>query len=235
MLSRSAYPVEVIIHLKTLCRHPLLLEASAITTKLKKDAEAASGGIGKSAAAALLAVDEEDETDALCEAIGQLDLKHSHTSAAPPRKIKADASLFDILNRPCSFDEIMAGSIKLRVLLQLTRRLHRAGHRMLVFSQSRLMLDIIQRALAEKGLASVRIDGTVKGHDRQGIIDSFNRADSDEDGAVGPSICLLTTKACGTGITLTGADRVIIYDPSWNPAEDRQAVDRAFRLVIHLY
>ncbi|KAJ1434130.1 P-loop containing nucleoside triphosphate hydrolase protein, partial [Ochromonadaceae sp. CCMP2298] len=43
-------------------------------------------------------------------------------------------------------------------------------------------------------------------------------------------VCLLTTRACGFGITLTGADRVIIYDPSWNPAEDRQAVDRAFRI-----
>ena len=42
-----------------------------------------------------------------------------------------------------------------------------------------------------------------------------------------PQICLLTTRACGYGITLTGADRVIIFDPSWNPAEDRQAGDRA--------
>ena len=66
------------------------------------------------------------------------------------------------------------------------------------------------------------------GRDRQGIIDEFNSQgciDSD-----GPAICCLTTKACGTGITLTGADRVIIFDPSWNPAEDRQAVDRAYRI-----
>lgn len=76
------------------------------------------------------------------------------------------------------------------------------------------MLDLIQRVLLEAGLCSSRIDGSTPGVDRQRIIDSFNLT-----GAV--SICLLSTKACGTGITLTGADRVIMFDPSWNPAEDR--------------
>ena len=74
------------------------------------------------------------------------------------------------------------------------------------------MLDIIQYVLAHYNFASVRIDGSVKSSDRQRIIDDFNES-GEEDGCVGPSICLLTTKACGTGITLTGADRVIIYDP----------------------
>jgi SNF2 family DNA or RNA helicase len=69
-----------------------------------------------------------------------------------------------------------------------------------------------------------RIDGNVPGPDRQVIIDAFNDERSHY------SVCLLTTKACGFGLTLTGADRVIIYDPSWNPGEDRQAVDRAFRI-----
>lgn len=71
------------------------------------------------------------------------------------------------------------------------------------------------------------IDGTVVGRDRQNVVDRFNSEKCVEDG---PHVCLLTTKACGTGITLTGADRVIIFDPSWNPAEDRQAVDRAYRI-----
>lgn len=87
------------------------------------------------------------------------------------------------------------------------------------------MIDIIQRVLAEYGLASCRIDGSVPSKNRQKIIDDFNEGHS-----YGPDICLLTTRACGYGITLTGADRVIIFDPSWNPAEDRQAVDRAYRI-----
>ena len=87
------------------------------------------------------------------------------------------------------------------------------------------MLDIISRVLEENGVLSCRIDGSVTGRDRQLIIDDFN---SVADNA--PSICLLTTKACGVGINLIGADRVIIFDPSWNPAEDRQAVDRAYRI-----
>ena len=87
------------------------------------------------------------------------------------------------------------------------------------------MLDVIARVLTDRGLSSCRIDGSVTGRDRQDIIDSFNAAS-----ALSPAICLLTTKACGVGINLIGADRVIIFDPSWNPAEDRQAVDRAYRI-----
>ena len=89
------------------------------------------------------------------------------------------------------------------------------------------MLDIIQKVLADFGLSSHRIDGSVCSKRRQQIIDEFNDL---SEYNTGPSICLLTTRACGFGITLTGADRVVIFDPSWNPAEDRQAVDRAFRI-----
>lgn len=53
--------------------------------------------------------------------------------------------------------------------------------------------------------------------ERQERIDQFNQTTEID-------VCLLTTKACAYGITLTGADRVIIYDPSWNPAEDRQVL-----------
>jgi SNF2 family DNA or RNA helicase len=89
-----------------------------------------------------------------------------------------------------------------------------------VFSQSKLMIDIIQRVLAEFGMASCRIDGSVVGRERQRIIDSFNRGGNDDDsdderGYSGPDICLLTTRACGYGITLTGADRVIVFDPRY--------------------
>ena len=70
---------------------------------------------------------------------------------------------------------------------------------------------------ADAGLKWVRIDGSVAGRDRQGIIDTFN-AGSNSESRSAPNVCLLSTKACGFGVTLTGADRVIIFDPSWNPA-----------------
>jgi SNF2 family DNA or RNA helicase len=143
--------------------------------------------------------------------------------------LKSNASVFDIIGRPdVDIQELMQGSVKLRVLLKLVRRLHREGHRMLIFSQSKLMLDIVQRVMAEFGMSSCRIDGSVTGKDRQRIIDNFNDGagdddnddNSDEDDGNrsrrrhrGPSICLLTTRACGYGITLTGADRVIVFDP----------------------
>ena len=90
------------------------------------------------------------------------------------------------------------------------------------------MLDIIYQVLLEEGMCSCRIDGSTPAVDRQRIIDSFNHSIEDRFHGQkrrvytgGINICLLSTKACGTGITLTGADRVIMFDPSWNPAEDR--------------
>ena len=133
-------------------------------------------------------------------------------------------SVFSIVGRTPSRAELVCDSMKLQVFLRLLQQLRGDGHRTLVFSQSKLMLDILQHVLADIGVGSYRIDGSVGGRERQSIIDNMNDTDSRID------VCLLTTKACGFGITLTGADRVIVYDPSWNPAEDRQAVDRAYRI-----
>jgi SNF2 family DNA or RNA helicase len=69
-----------------------------------------------------------------------------------------------------------------------------------------------------------RIDGQTKERDRQRFVDEFNDPESDVE------VMLLSTKAGGLGLTLTGADRAIIYDPSFNPAEDSQAVDRCYRI-----
>jgi len=82
-------------------------------------------------------------------------------------------------------------------------------------------MDIIANVLPFK---FGRIDGSTKGKDRQAIVDRFNKEDTSFDAM------LLSTKAAGIGLTLTGADRAIIYDPSWNPADDSQAVDRCYRI-----
>eukprot|EP00667_Euglena_gracilis_P015104 EG_transcript_15685 len=114
--------------------------------------------------------------------------------------------------------------VKMSFTCQLLQLLHRQGHRLLVFSHSLKMLNIIQLWLRCLNFRFSRIDGTVKGAaERQHIVDRFN---SD------PSIfcCLLTTQVGGIGLTLVGADRVLIVDPDWNPSVDNQAIDRAYRI-----
>ena len=117
---------------------------------------------------------------------------------------------------------LVSNSAKLDVLATLMKHLSSDGHRTLIFSQSTKTLDIIQRTL--QGITISRIDGSTKEKDRQRLVDEFNAPASTVDAM------LVSTKAGGLGLTLTGADRAIIFDPSWNPAEDSQAVDRCYRI-----
>ncbi|XP_068679603.1 DNA excision repair protein ERCC-6-like [Montipora foliosa] len=115
-------------------------------------------------------------------------------------------------------------SCKMIFLVALLDNLKSEGHRCLVFSQSRKMLDIIQRVITHRGHKVLRIDGTVsKTDERQHLITTFQTDPT-------YSCFLLTTQVGGVGITLTAADRVVIFDPSWNPATDAQAVDRVYRI-----
>lgn len=131
-------------------------------------------------------------------------------------------------------DDLITACGKLDVLIRLLILLRSEGHKILVFSQSNRMLDVIERVLCslpssceaargEDPLRFLRIDGTVPGADRSRIVHTFN-ADPRY------SVCLLTTGVGSLGLTLTSATRVIIYDLSWNPAVDRQAIDRAYRM-----
>jgi len=119
--------------------------------------------------------------------------------------------------------DILEDCPKLEILLYLVNTLCDEGHRILIFSQWTKMLDVIQPVLEEHVNVS-RIDGNTKEALRQNYVDSFNDKYSAEQ------VMLLSTKAAGVGLTLTGADRCIVYDPSWNPAEDSQAVDRCYRI-----
>ncbi|XP_069796561.1 DNA excision repair protein ERCC-6-like isoform X2 [Narcine bancroftii] len=122
-----------------------------------------------------------------------------------------------------SEEQLIEESGKLVFLLGLLERLREEGHRTLVFSQSRKMLDIIQRVLKVRGFALARMDGTLSLLERQKVLESFQNCSKS-------SVFLLTTQVGGVGLTLTAADRVVIVDPSWNPATDSQAVDRAYRI-----
>eukprot|EP01038_Epipyxis_sp_PR26KG_P004727 gene4727-6632_t len=220
----NAYPLEAINQLKTICRHPFLLEVADRNRDKRNGVRSSS----------LKSNSSDDVMDSLNRQLDDLTINEGTQDEDDyliPSSANANKqSAFDLAGREPTLHELLQGSIKLRVLSKLVTRLHRNGHRTLIFSQSKLMLDVIQFVLLDQGLGLYRIDGSTTGRERQRIIDEFNEGGDPESSFTGPSVCLLTTKACGTGVTLTGADRVIIFDPSWNPAEDRQAVDRAYRI-----
>jgi SNF2 family DNA or RNA helicase len=116
-------------------------------------------------------------------------------------------------------------SCKLRVLSVLLQQLQKRGHRCLIFSQSTRMLDLIQACvLRVLGLKFLRIDGTIEAKDRDLKLQKFHAPES-------RYFCIcLSCQVGGTGLTITGADRVILVDPAWNPSMDAQAIDRVHRI-----
>lgn len=112
---------------------------------------------------------------------------------------------------------------KLEHLQELMEEIVEAEHRALLFSQSTRVLDIVEHHFAEWGVQSLRIDGSTAPKQRASLAEEFNAND-------GIHCFLLSTKAAGTGLNLTGADTVIFYDHDWNPANDNQAMDRAYRI-----
>ncbi|XP_051968820.1 DNA excision repair protein ERCC-6-like isoform X1 [Xyrauchen texanus] len=151
-------------------------------------------------------------------AVTQLGLEQG--SASPDEESKSTASQIDHIS-----DKTLIGeSGKLQFLVSLMECLREEGHRTLIFSQSRKMLDIMERVFRNRGFRLLRLDGTVTQlpeREKRIILFQTDRR---------YTIFLLTTQVGGVGITLTGANRVVIFDPSWNPATDAQAVDRAYRI-----
>ncbi|GMI99315.1 chromatin remodeling 24 [Hibiscus trionum] len=114
-------------------------------------------------------------------------------------------------------------SCKISFILSLLDTLIPEGHHVLIFSQTRKMLNLIQESLASYSYRFLRIDGTTKAADRVKIVNDFQEG-------IGAPIFLLTSQVGGLGLTLTKADRVIVVDPAWNPSTDNQSVDRAYRI-----
>ncbi|PKA52576.1 DNA repair and recombination protein RAD54 [Apostasia shenzhenica] len=96
------------------------------------------------------------------------------------------------------------------------------GNKVLLFSYSVRMLDILEKFLIRKGYCFSRLDGSTPMSSRQVLVDEFNRSPSKE-------VFLISTRAGGLGLNLVSANRVVIFDPNWNPAQDLQAQDRSFR------
>ncbi len=111
---------------------------------------------------------------------------------------------------------------KLEMLMDLLSSALMEGHRVLLFSQFTGMLRIIRQRLVDEGIESLYLDGETPTAERLPLTERFNKGKT--------PVFLVSLKAGGTGLNLTGADMVIHYDPWWNPAAEDQAVDRAHRI-----
>lgn len=111
-------------------------------------------------------------------------------------------------------------SAKLDALMEMLPTFVEEGRRVLLFSQFTEMLSLIEDKIVEAGISYTKLTGKTKKRDE--VVDEF------QSGKV--SVFLISLKAGGTGLNLTKADTVILYDPWWNPAVENQAIDRAHRI-----
>ncbi len=111
---------------------------------------------------------------------------------------------------------------KLALLQEILEDALEGGHRILIFSQFTSMLHIIKEHLNKQGIEYFYLDGATKSKTRGEMVNAFNKGEKE--------LFLISLKAGGTGLNLTGADMVIHYDPWWNPAVEEQATDRAYRI-----
>ncbi|TRY54630.1 hypothetical protein DNTS_001611 [Danionella cerebrum] len=119
-------------------------------------------------------------------------------------------------------EHLVEASGKLSLLATMLAYLQEGGHHVLLFSQMTRMLDILQDFLEYRGYSYERLDGSVRGEERNLAIKNFNSKDV--------FIFLLSTKAGGVGMNLTAADTVIFVDSDFNPQNDLQAAARAHRI-----
>ena len=122
-------------------------------------------------------------------------------------------------------ETLVTESGKMLLLDSLLPTLLKRGHKVLIFSQFKTQLDLIETYCEVlRGWKCSRIDGGVSQPDRQEQIAAFNAPESETN------IFLLSTRAGGQGINLTAADTVLLFDSDWNPQQDLQAQDRAHRI-----
>ncbi|XP_062854395.1 DNA excision repair protein ERCC-6-like 2 [Trichomycterus rosablanca] len=118
-------------------------------------------------------------------------------------------------------DPIYSG--KMKVLQRLINHFITRKDKVLLFSLSTKLLDILESYCMAEGLEYRRLDGTTKSKDRIHIVKEFNSTTD-------INLCLVSTMAGGLGLNFVGANVVVLFDPTWNPANDLQAIDRAYRI-----
>ncbi|MBN3526989.1 DEAD/DEAH box helicase [Paenibacillus apiarius] len=153
-------------------------------------------------------------------------LKHLDDNDFQKNRLKILAGLTRLRQlccHPALFVEGYAGSsAKFEQLIEIVGECRSAGKRMLVFSQFTEMLGLIERELGYQGVPYFYLDGKTPSAERVELCSRFNEGERD--------VFLISLKAGGTGLNLTGADTVILYDLWWNPAVEQQAADRAHRI-----
>ena len=120
------------------------------------------------------------------------------------------------------FEDFTGGSAKRETCMELVKNAADAGHKMLLFSQFTSMLELLEADLVKENISFYKITGATSKEERIRLVKDFN---ADET-----PVFLISLKAGGTGLNLTGADIVIHYDPWWNTAAQDQATDRAHRI-----
>ncbi|XP_074526466.1 DNA excision repair protein ERCC-6-like 2 [Halichoeres trimaculatus] len=112
---------------------------------------------------------------------------------------------------------------KMKVLEKLLKYYLKKKDKVLIFSLSTKLLDVLESYCMAAGLDYSRLDGTTKSKERVQIVKEFNSSSH-------VNICLVSTMAGGLGLNFVGANVVVLFDPTWNPANDLQAIDRAYRI-----
>ncbi len=131
--------------------------------------------------------------------------------------------LRQICCHPASFlPDYTGDSGKMQLLSEIVEDALESGHRLLVFSQFTSILSIIRAWADAQGIPYAYLDGSTPVGERSDLVRRFNAGTG--------SIFLISLKAGGTGLNLTGADMVVHFDPWWNPAVEDQATDRAYRI-----
>ncbi|MEN1967869.1 DEAD/DEAH box helicase [Lentibacillus sp. N15] len=153
-------------------------------------------------------------------------LKHLDKDTFRKNRIRILAGLTrlrQICCHPALFvDGFQGSSAKFEQLLEILDESQMSGRRVLVFSQFTEMLKLIGKELTVRGMPFFYLDGHTPSEERMVRCDRFNDGER--------NLFLISLKAGGTGLNLTGADTVILYDNWWNPAVEEQAADRAHRI-----
>jgi SNF2 family DNA or RNA helicase len=195
--------------LKKLCNHPLLCLSQEEFNQWRSETITPGGGPAASSSQAPAPETQEEDSFTQTQPAPECQQALPRLRALVPNSVQGAALL----------------SCKLRVLSVLLPQLQKRGHRCLIFSQSTRMLDLIQACVLRLlGLKFLRIDGTIEAKDRDLKLQKFHAPES-------RYFCIcLSCQVGGTGLTITGADRVILVDPAWNPSMDAQAIDRVHRI-----
>ena len=120
-------------------------------------------------------------------------------------------------------DGYKGGSSKLEQCMEIVEDATNSGHKILLFSGYTSMFEILEKELKERNIKYFKLTGSTKIDERIELVDEFNENKDIK-------VFLISLKAGGTGLNLTGADMVIHYDPWWNASAENQATDRAYRI-----